>query len=326
MRAEETVPEDLEHLDPPSDIPGSPLIVLDRLTDRQDQFAEADCVLIEQNDQNFQDLKDEVQGTSGIAGNVNPKTVHGSFQDRVLDMIDETGGPNFPTLFFIDPFGFKSLDYDVICELGEMRGGELLITFMARDMNRFLESDKHEDALNQVFGTDDWQEELEEWDAEQWEPLVEYYEHRLQDAGFDHTFSYLCTEPDTTKTVYYLVFATHHWEGIRVIREVMSRCGTGKFAYAPRRPEMQATQATLEVQDEQDLHGFLLDHFAGERVPFDRVVQECSVQRRYHEELEADVREAIRELEEAGEVGIHRVTSEETGITGNDLIDFPLTE
>lgn len=326
VRAEGTDPEDLEHLQPPSELPGSPLIILDRLTDRHGQFEEADCVLIEQNENNFQDLEDEIQETSGIASNVDPQMVQGSFQDRVLDLVEETGGRDFPTLFFLDPFGFKSLDYDVICELAKMRGAELLITFMYRDMHRFLESDKHEEALARVFGTEDWKEELEEWDAEQWEPLAEYYEQRLEDAGFDHTFSFLCTEPETEKTVYYLVFATHHPAGIKTMREVMSRCGTGRFAYAPRRPEMQATQARFDVGDEQDLNEFLLEHFAGKRISFDRVVRKCSVHRRYHEELEADIREAIRQLEEAGEVDIQRVTSEETGITDNDLIDFPLRD
>lgn len=299
---------------------------MDHLTDRQDQFEEADCVLIERNDQNFQNLEDEIQGTSGIADNVYPKTVHGSFQDHVLDLLEETGGPDFPTLLFLDPFGFKSLDYDVISELADLRSTELLITFMARDMHRFLESEKHEEALERVFGTDHWREDLEDWDTDQWEPLVDYYEHRLREAGFNHTFSYLCTEPDTEKTVYYLVFASHARPGIKTMREVMNRCGTGKFAYAPRRSEMQATQATFDVEGEQALEDFLLDHFAGQRVPFSWVVQECSVQRRYHEELESDVRQALHRLEDQGEIVIQRVTSKTTGIAGNDLIDFPLRE
>lgn len=77
----------------------------------------------------------------------------------MLDLV-ATDGSDCPTFFFIDPFGFKSLDYDVISRIGSTPQFELLITFMSRDMNRFLEVEDHQEALTTVFGTPNWRTDL----------------------------------------------------------------------------------------------------------------------------------------------------------------------
>lgn len=245
IRAEDAEPYELEHIDTEVDIPGSPLIILDRMTDRSGEFTRAECEFIEYNDENLEILRGNLESLSGIGENVHFNCHHGTFQDKVLDAVESTDGNDCPTFFFIDPFGFQSLDYDVITKIGSTPQFEFLITFMARDINRFFEVENHNEAIRTVFGGDNFRQGVSNYDPNNWEALVEYYTDRLEEEGPEHTFEYLITEPDTRQTVYYLVFGTNHPNGLTTMREVMHHCGTGGFAYAPRHPEHNREQTGL---------------------------------------------------------------------------------
>lgn len=150
---------------------------------------------------------------------------------------------------------------------------------------------------------------------------MEFYTEQLEANGPSKTFEYLITEPDTRQTVYYLVYGTNHTNGLHTMREVMNTCGTGRFAYAPKHPEYDRTQSTLFAGSESTKQ-FLLDRFAEYRIPFNDLVETCSEERPYQDETASDYRDAIRDLEQEGTIKVIRITSAETGIQGNDLIDF----
>ncbi|RLM83673.1 three-Cys-motif partner protein TcmP [Halobellus sp. Atlit-38R] len=314
-------PLDLEHLQTPAEYPGSPQLILDRLTDRKNQFDTAECVFIEADKTNYNILKETLENTTGIAENISRSYFNGKFQNAVLDIVESTQGDDCPTFFFIDPFGFRSLDYNVVTEIGSTPQFEFLITFMSRDMNRFLQSDDHQEALNTVFGTNNWASAIEAYDPKNWIPLVEYYTDRLEENGPQKTFEYMISEPETTQTIYYLVFGTNHPNGLKTMREVMNHCGTGEFAYAPKQPEYDREQARLPGTGEPT-EQFLLDRFGEYIITFKKLVEISSNERKYSDDTESAYREAIRELERRGEVDIQRISSKETGIQGEDLIDF----
>ena len=317
---------ELRHIDTPTDLPGSPQIILDKATYRSDEFEVAECVFIEYNKNNFEILEETINGTQGIADNVDVRCVNGAFQEEILDIVEDTDGSDCPTLFFIDPFGFKSLDYDVITEIGSTPQFELIITFMQRDMNRFLEVDFHEEAMENVFGTPDFRDGVDSFDPENWESIVEYYTNRLEANGPDYTFEYLITEPDTRQTVYYLVFGSNHPNGLKVMREVMQTCGTGSFGYAPKHVEHDREQSGLGsfMGGTESTKQFLLDNFGEYRIEFRTLVEKCSEMRKYEDEVESDYREAIKQLESEGKLDVIRISSKAggTGVSRGDVIDF----
>jgi three-Cys-motif partner protein len=319
-----TEPVNLEHLTTPAQYPGSPQLILDRATDRSDQFEIAECIFIEKNGTNYDILTDTLQETSGVAENIEVTKRNGAWQDVILDILEETGGDQFPTLFFIDPFGFQSLDYDVITEISSRDRHEFLITFMQRDINRFFEVEDHQSAIESVFGNSKFQEEVSKYETENWEDLVEYYTDKLEETGPKHTFEYMITEPNSKQTIYYLVFGTNSKHGLHVMREVMAGCGTGGFAYAPRHPDpdFDRSQQTLGVGLE-DTKNHLTNRFAGYRIEFGDMVETCTEEQKYGSDTESDYRDAIRELEQEGEVEVVRLESAKNGIQRGDLIDFP---
>lgn len=317
-------PLELEHIDSPVSIPGSPQVILDRLTDRSDQYAEAEAVFIEANESNYKELARTISETSGYSSDIKVNLQQGKFEDTVLDVV-RTDGSDYPTLFFIDPFGFKSLDYEVVTEIGSTSQFEFLITFMYRDVNRFFEAESHKDPVKNVFGNDLVWEEVEGYESENWEDLVEYYADRLEEGGIGHTFEYLITEPDTKQTLYYLVFGTNHGNGLKTMREVMANCGTGKFGYAPKKAKHQSCQKSImDFGDSQSLEEYLLNTYENHRIEFRTLVEECIKDRKYCDDVESDYRQSLRKLEKEDRVEVIRNCSnpDGTGIQHGDVIDF----
>lgn len=296
---EDCGPINLECIETPADFPGSPQIILDRLTKHSDKFSEAEVVLIENNDNNYSDLNQTISDTSGIATNVNINMYNGKFQDKVYDAVNAFDGSDCPTMFFIDPFGFKSLEYDVVTEISSTPQFDTLITFMARDINRFLENPQHEDAIRNVFNDENFRQNVGEYSANNWEPLVEYYTDRLEEDGTEYTFEYLITEPDTLQTVYYLVFGSNHPMGLKTAKDVMKNCGTGSFGYAPKDPEHDRSQRTIGRFSSgiESTKSYLMEKFPEHRIEFNRMCQKCYEDRKYDDDTEKEYRKAIKELE-----------------------------
>ena len=56
-----------------------------------------------------------------------------------------------PAFCFVDPFGWRDLNYDTLSSFMLEPHSELLITFMSGFINRFLESERHHESLAHIF-------------------------------------------------------------------------------------------------------------------------------------------------------------------------------
>jgi len=323
--AEDCEGVDLECIETPVEYPGSPQIILDRLTSHSDKFDNAEAVFIEKDPENFEKLQENLNQISGVAENVHKRPIKGKFQEEILDIVD-TDGNDYPTLFFIDPFGFKALDYDVITEIATTPQFDFLLTFMSRDINRFFDNEEHEVAIQRMFGEKNYKSRVGDYDAENWEPLVEYYTDRLEEAGTEFTFEYVITEPDSTQVIYYLVFGSNDYEGYKTMRAVMHNCGTGSFGYAPREVDHDRKQTGLGewTSGNSDIEDYLKNNYQYQRIEFDELVRRCIQDRGYADDVESDYRQALKNLEGDGDIQVERRTSQPggNGIQGGDMIDF----
>ena len=75
----------------------------------------------------------------------------------------EVGAKLAPSVFFVDPFGFGGVPFEVIKDILSIPRTEVFITFMYCDINRFLESPAAQAALNELFGTKVTQQLISFW-------------------------------------------------------------------------------------------------------------------------------------------------------------------
>lgn len=321
-------PMDLENIDSAANAPGSPQLILDTAVERADQAGDIECVFIEKEKKNAEILQNNLPTRGSLPDAVDYSVVKGEFQNQAPRLVEETGGWTGPCFFFMDPFGYKPLEYDVVTQLARPEQFEIFVNLMASEVVRWQDAEKHHPALENLFRTEDWHVELEEHDPEHWnDKEVSYYCHRLQEKGSEHTLAYLVTEEDSPKMKYYLVFGTDSEHGVEAMHDSMQNCGIGEYAYAPERPHVHEAQRGLntfsEEKQREQLKENLVEAFVGDELTFNKMVRSYIAENEYPTEQRKDIRAAAKELEAEGEITVTRVTSStDRGLGGDDIIFF----
>ncbi len=318
----------LQNIESASNCSGSPQLILDTAVERAGQVGEIECIFIEKEQKNAEILRENLPPRSSLPENVDYNVVEGRFQEKTIQLVRRTGGWSGPGFFFIDPFGYKPLEYDLVTRLASKDKFEIFVNLMASQVIRWEDAEKHHSALENLFGTKDWHTELEEHQPEHWnDNEVSYYCQRLRENGPDHTLAYLVTEEDTEAMKYYLVFGTNSKHGVEKMHDSMQNCGIGEYAYAPERTNIHKEQRGLgsftEKQRREDLKEQLLENFAGESISFDELVRNFITENDYPSYQRKHIRSAAKELEEEQEISVERVTSStKRGLGGDDVLSF----
>ena len=98
--------------------------------------------------------------------------------NALLDGLEKDGSQLAPTFAFIDPFGFTGFPMYLLKRLLKHEKSEVLITFMAGFIKRFTD-ELREDALDKLFGTEEWRK-IRDYEGAKEQPLLELYEKQLK--------------------------------------------------------------------------------------------------------------------------------------------------
>lgn len=186
------------------------------------------CINIEQDRAIFQQL---VQNTAAYRPDL-VQNLQGTFADQLDTILAQIRGA--PTLFFLDPFGFRGAELDVLTRLGNRPHRavtELLVYYSPTAVRRvagFL--GRPDDArtpamlrsLDRNFGTPTWRvvygrfSEPEARDRH----LLQLYQQQLAQVLGGSAFSY-AVRSIQGQIKYFLVYFTRHPKGIRTLSEVL---------------------------------------------------------------------------------------------------------
>ncbi len=109
-----------------------------------------------------------------------------------------------------DPFGFRGVPLAVIRKLMATERWEVMITFMVRDMRRFLAQENFQAPLNEFFGGDAWRDCLQLGPGEDREQkLLLAYSKVVRESVADFATPFRVFEDDRTQTLYYLIHLTN---------------------------------------------------------------------------------------------------------------------
>jgi len=313
--------------------PGSPVLAMraaDRHAENLEQFL---CTFVELNDENFQDLEAVVEEEEkNCTDKVQVITENAKFEDVVDDITADLDGEIIPSFFFVDPFGYEGMPFETVADIINLReeGVEVFLTYMVRDIRRFLTSEDHEDSITRILGTDEWKQYKNTENKE--EKILKLYERQLRkEAGAEYVWPFEMKMPERSETVYYLIHATNHFKGFKVMKDIMFNAGAeDNFAYlGPDHYAYEDEQASIfditESADSriEDLADFLFDELEGENMTFFNVMKET-----YEETdlIEPHYRDAVKHLRDIGKATIHNCPDEYNGtINGlghDDWVEF----
>ena len=314
---------------------GSPLLIMNAADRNSDYFDQIFCTFVELNNNNYNDLrvaikekKSEIE-TDKIT--INPQ--NDRFENVVEELIGNLGDSNIiPSLFFIDPFGYNAIPFEVVSEIADIQesGVEMFITFMVRDIRRFLEDEGHEESITRILGTEEWKEIRDSDDKEN--KILQIYEQQLkEEAGVEYVWPFEMKMPNRRETVYHLIHATNHFKGFKIMKDVMYNSGADdKFAYlGPEHYAYDDAQSTLfestGTNDKRitELAEYLFEQFEGRELSFYDIMKKTYTET---DLIEKHYRRAIYYLEEQHRATIYnkpeRKRGTKNGLDDHDLVEF----
>ena len=288
---------------------GSPVIALDSLVEHRHfpkmRHCEFEFLFIERERPRFEALRRTVDGRQPHP-NVKVSVRHGTFEEHMGQVLDSLGEKRMaPAFVMVDPFGVKGLPLDLLRRLASFPGTELLVTFIYESMSRFLGSEEFEPHLDGLFGTTEWRQAMNLRGVRRKEFLSDLYARQLRGIGMEHVRLFEMRDVGN-RTEYFLAFATHHVEGLRVMKEAMwkvDQAGGMTFSDFTVPSQEQATLFETEPND-TPLRRLMLDRFAGQQgVPVETINNFVLVETAF---LEKHGRALLRDAEEAGRVTVER--------------------
>ena len=202
---------------------------------------------------------------------------------------------NQATFFFVDPFGFTGFPMDLLARLCRPREGhriELFLNFMIDSIARSAANLPQRTNMAKLFGMNaaQWREFQDEWFAKgsKMEHLLELYVKQLQShAQFEatHTLS-IEMKRENQSTIYYLIYATRHWKGVKCMKDAMRRVDPGGAK------QLLTLSETLET--------VLVQYFGEEELGTKFKIEDIEEYVVLHTNFSTTVKSALKSLEEEG--------------------------
>lgn len=166
--------------------------------------------------------------------NITHEVHNGEFAEVMESILDEFDAQNqtlAPTFTFVDPFGYAGFPLKLIARLIAPSASEVLITFMASRVTRFLD-EFHENALDALFGTTEWRSARDLAGEQRVQFLLRMYTRRLRESTpARHVLTFEMVGRDGNP-IYWLIFATKHYRGCEAMKEAMYRVDpTGSYRF-----------------------------------------------------------------------------------------------
>jgi three-Cys-motif partner protein len=314
---------------------GSPVLIFKRAVEAVDagRPREVSIRCVEADRQNYLELEQVIEGLSheGVA----TRARHDEFDVIANESADHAqrirgeGGKPPPAFFFADPFGFSGVKLATLGRLMGIRRWEVLLTFMVRDMRRFLEQPNFEAPLTEFFGGESWGECTEAEDRESC--LLLRFSQTVRDtkvARFATPFRVF--EDERKQTLYYLVHLSNEPLGMREMKKAMIKTSPDMtFWPVTVRPPEQLALDTKEQPPYPELQTHLLSAYAGRRMTFEDLLNADYTEGLW---LEPAYRTAVKDMagRDSGGVTIYRnrgktkTGKEPTGLELGDTVQFDL--
>ena len=278
-------------------------------------------------------LEEAIKGLHGIQRlRFAPRFFNRDVDESLLESIRLRN--DVPTLWFLDPWGYKGVSLSLINSLLQGWGSDLIIFFNYNRINAALDNKVFRQNMEALFGRDRLIKLRLEIDGLQPDDretsVIEGFAVALREVGGRHVLPFRFTNEGGKRTSHHLVFVSKHFKGFEIMREIMAKessstdQGVPSFAYNPADQRFPLLFELWRPLDE--LGEMLVTEFAGTQIVMKEIYQRHSVGRRF---VERNYKDALRKLEKEGRIKCQppaeqrRVVKGEVSFGPNVMVTFP---
>jgi len=208
-----------------------------------------------------------------------------------------------PTLFFVDPWGYKGLSLKLVNAVVKDWACECMFFFNYNRINAGLGNDTVREHMNALFGNqaDELRKELDGLDPIARElTIVERLSNALNPDRKRLVLPFRFRR-DNRRTSHHLIFVTKNFRGYDIMKNIMAKesskieQGVASFEY---NPADQRFPTLFELNQPLDsLQDMLLRRYAGKTISFGKLYEKHSVGRPY---IESNYKGVLKQLEKEG--------------------------
>lgn len=212
-----------------------------------------------------------------------------------------------PTLFFVDPWGYKGLSLRLINSVLKDWGCDCIFFFNYNRINMGLPNDAVDEHIDCLFGkdrADKLRASLQSLSPQDRETaIVEELAEALQELGGKYVLPFCFHNDEGTRTSHYLIFVSKHVRGYEIMKQVMAKQSSKadqqvpSFSYCPADQRYRLLFELTRPLD--DLEQMLLDEFAGRTMTMKQVFDAHHVGRPY---LAKNYKAVLAKLELDGKI------------------------
>ncbi|MCI0357603.1 MAG: three-Cys-motif partner protein TcmP [Planctomycetaceae bacterium] len=294
-------------------VDGSPLRALRLIAENNDLAATVSAIFIESDPVLYAQLEKVVNNFYKTHQHIRePSCLHGTFADCVGEVIETVKGTLAPTFLFVDPCGVSGASFGTIRAVMKFDKCEAFIFFNIDGVRRIAGLDEISSVLVDLMGSKTRAEALyrdfrKTTNVGKREELIlTHYEKALKsDIGADYVVKFRVEHEDKQKTSHYLIHATKHPLGFKIMKDVMWRRGHSD----DRKGALELAQASrtnfVPLFDFRGdvLKGSIVSELAAGRQPIERFYDELVCQPD-NEQCESSYKAAILELEAEGAIQV----------------------
>jgi len=234
-----------------------------------------------------------------------PEVYNNQVGDEIVAQLE--GISLVPTLFFVDPWGYKGLSLRLINSVLRNFGSDCIIFFNYNRINMGLSNEYVREHMNALFGeerADALRERLSTMDSNERElATIEEIAQALKEMGGKYVLPFRFRDENRNRTSHHLIFVSKHFKGYEIMKQVMAgessaaEQGVASFEYNPatrRQPLLFELSRPLD-----ELEGQLPNDFAGCTLTMRKIYEKHSVDRPF---VEKNYKDALKNLEARGAI------------------------
>lgn len=257
---------------------------------------------------NAHSLEAAISSLSGIETLKYPPHVkNNEVGEEIVKMFEEMS--LVPTLFFVDPWGYKGLSLRLVNSVLKDWGCDCIFFFNYNRINMGLSNPMVMEHMNSLFGEERATKLSNKLDSltptdrelivvEELCQAIKSYENR-------YTLPFRFRDSKGKRTSHHLIFVSKHFRGYEIIKDIMARestyadQGVPTFEYNPADFLPKQTLLFNLSRPLDDLQGMLLKSFSGQTIPMLEIYQQHNIDTPY---VKSNYKEALKILEENGKI------------------------
>ncbi len=286
----------------------TPLRILSNAIEKQDLRDRLVAIFNDKDGNSSNDLLNAITELPGIDTlKYKPDVWNQEVGDEIVKMFENMN--LVPTLFFVDPWGYKGLSLRLVNSVLKDWGCDAIFFFNYNRINMGIPNDAVQAHMIALFGEKKWvslRDKLDRKDPSQRELLiVEEVCQALKSYGSRYVLPFRFKNSEGKRTSHHLIFVSKSFRGYEIMKDIMARESTSdtqgvpSFEYSPADFLPQQTLMFQLYRPLDDLKEDLLNKFKHKKLTMLNIYEEHNVDTPY---VKNNYKDVLRELHHAGSI------------------------